>query len=164
MEDGGESACAEEAVLIHTILLLSLSIMLPSNAASIEVAATKITNRISNPLKWLVEADEKKQRSQFQERKEGRSTLSPKNHRLNRSHCSEQELKRPIRCEHRPKSRGFLSRVWKQLAKPLLECLAFHNNSLPYTLMNYLSLIAILGIRIGSVLWRSVRCDEHDHL
>lgn len=59
MEDGGESACAEEAVLIHTILLLSSSIMLPSNAASIEVAATKITNRISNPLKWLVEADEK---------------------------------------------------------------------------------------------------------
>lgn len=96
------------------------------------------------------------------ERKE--DPLSPKNHRLNRSHCSEQELKRPIRCEHRPKSCGFLSKVWNQLAKPLLECLAFHNNSLPYTLMNYLSLIAILGIRIGSVLWRSVRCDEHDHL
>ena len=78
MEDGGESACAEEAVLIHTILLLSSSIMLSPNAASIEVVVTKITNRISNPLKWLVEAEEKKQRSQSQERKEGGPYLSQK--------------------------------------------------------------------------------------
>lgn len=163
MEDGGQSACAEEAPSIHAILLLSSSIILLPNAASIEVVATKITNPVSNPLKWLVKAEEKSREvNPKNERKE--DPLSPKNHRLNRSHCSEQELKRPIRCEHRPKSRGFLSKVWNQLAKPLLECLAFHNNSLPYTLMNYLSLIAILGIRIGSVLWRSVRCDEHDHL
>lgn len=78
MEDGGQSTCAEEAPSIHALLLLSSSIMLLPNAASIEVVATKITNRISNPLKWLVEAEEKKQRSQFQERKEGRSTLFPK--------------------------------------------------------------------------------------
>lgn len=77
MEDKGQSACAEEAVLIHTILLLSSSIMLLPNAASIEVAATKITNPVSNPLKWLVEAD-KMQRSQFQERKEGGPSLSQK--------------------------------------------------------------------------------------
>lgn len=78
MEDGGESACAEEAPSIHAILFLSSSIMLSPNAASIEVAATKITNPVSNPLKWLVEADEKMQRSQFQERKEGGPSLSQK--------------------------------------------------------------------------------------
>ena len=78
MEDGGQSACAEETPSIHAILFLSSSIILLPNAASIEVVATKITNPVSNPLKWLVKAEEKKQRSQSQERKEGGPSLSQK--------------------------------------------------------------------------------------
>lgn len=49
MEDEGQLACAEEVLFIHTTLLLSSSIMLPSSVTPIEVAATKITNPISDP-------------------------------------------------------------------------------------------------------------------